>query len=181
MPDAARPPRKRTIAREVALQYLFQWDLLGDALDSRPPLRTFCDEALAPQADDPEVESFARKLIDGVVANHAAIDAAIHDTARNWSLSRMVGVDRTILRIATFELGYCPDIPPRASINEAIELAKKYSTDRSSAFVNGILDRILRRFSEVAPAVGSASESTGDTGRETEATASGSGRQPPVG
>ena len=179
MADPVRPPRKRTLAREVALQVLFQWDLLGE-YDPQRPLAIYCDEHLAPYADDPEVETFARKLIAGVTSAHEAVDAAIHDTARNWSLSRMIGVDRTILRIATWELGWCTDIPPRVSINEAIELAKKYSTDRSSAFVNGILDRILRRFSEVSPTAPTPVPGD-DSPVERETTASGSGRQPPVG
>lgn len=152
--------RKRTRGRELALQYLYQWDLLHAC---------GCEDKaafLAEQEPDEETREFALALIDGTLAHQDEIDRIIDAIAQNWSLARMLVVDRTILRIATYELTCCQDaIPPRVAINEAIELAKKYSTDKSSAFVNGILDRVPKVLAEKStaklPAVsGAASESS---------------------
>jgi len=90
------------------------------------------------------VEEFARQLVARGVENHARIDQLIEKTAQNWSLERMAAIDRCILRIAICELFYFEEIPANATINEAIELAKKYSAERSYEFVNGILDRICK-------------------------------------
>ena len=136
MAKSTRRIRKRTRGRELALQYLYQYDLLG---------AEFAEEAEAfihDQETEPDAVEFALALIRGVIEHCEPIDSAINTIAKNWTLARMVVVDRTILRIAAYELGFCEPIPTRVSINEAIELAKRYSTDKSSAFVNGILDRI---------------------------------------
>jgi transcription antitermination factor NusB len=90
------------------------------------------------------VEQFARELISNVNDNHVKIDELIEKTAQNWSLDRMAAIDRCILRIAICELFYFAAIPSNATINEAIEIAKKYSAERSYEFVNGILDRICK-------------------------------------
>jgi transcription antitermination factor NusB len=90
------------------------------------------------------VEEFARQLVARGSENHARIDQLIEKTAQNWSLERMAAIDRCILRIAICELFYFEEIPANATINEAIELAKKYSAERSYEFVNGILDRICK-------------------------------------
>jgi N utilization substance protein B len=88
------------------------------------------------------VFSFARELLAGVLGNRAAIDSCIESKSKNWSVSRMSRVDLNILRLAVFELLYCPDIPKNVTINEAIEVAKKFGAEDSSSFVNGILDEI---------------------------------------
>lgn len=88
------------------------------------------------------VEEFAKQLIEKITAHKADIEKSIANTAKNWSLERMATVDRCILKIAVCEFFYFENIPVKATINEAIELAKKYSTDRSYEFVNGILDKI---------------------------------------
>ena len=90
------------------------------------------------------IEEFARELVTGVSENHVMIDESIEKTAQNWSIDRMAALDRCILRIAICELFHFKEIPVNATINEAIELAKKYSADRSYEFVNGILDRICK-------------------------------------
>jgi transcription antitermination factor NusB len=132
--------RKRTRARELALQFLYQWDQRGqEALDD---LAAFITEGDA----DTKVQEFARELIEGVIANAGAIDQKIIEVAENWDIGRMAVIDRNVLRLATYELLYASDIPPKVSINEAIDLAKKFSTAESGAFVNGILDRIRRQF-----------------------------------
>ena len=128
--------RKRTKARELALQALYQYDLRG--LEVKPDV----DDLLARATEDEEVLGFARQIIDGAWMRRAEIDKAIEGAARNWEIRRMAAIDRNILRLATFELLYVPEIPPLVTINEAIDLAKKYSTKKSGHFVNGILDHI---------------------------------------
>jgi len=128
--------RKRTKARELALQALYQYDLRG------AEVRGDVDDLLARATEDAEVLDFARTLIDGAWLKRAEVDKAIEAAARNWEIRRMAAIDRNILRLATFELLYVPEIPPLVTINEAIDMAKKYSTKKSGHFVNGILDHI---------------------------------------
>lgn len=90
------------------------------------------------------MQVFAEQIIDFIAQNQTKIDKLIEDTAKNWSLERMSSIDRCILRAAVCEFLYFPDIPANATINEAVELAKKYSSDRSYEFVNGILDKICK-------------------------------------
>ncbi len=128
--------RKRTKARECALQILYQLDITADGAESA--LSDFWANNTNPQ----DIVEFATKLVHGALANKADIDQQLSKYAQNWSLSRMAVVDRNILRMAVYELLYCPQIPPKVCINEAIELAKKYGDLESGKFVNGILDRI---------------------------------------
>jgi len=130
--------RKRTRARELALQFLYLLDQRGSEV--LPELDAFVLEG----DGDPNVQRFARDLVRGVVANLPEIDSTIIGVAENWDIHRMAVVDRNVLRLACYELMYEPDIPPKVSINEAIDLAKKYSTAESGAFVNGILDKIRK-------------------------------------
>lgn len=127
--------RKRTQAREVALQLLYRLDLRGE--DARPEV-----EAELSAAGDREVLDFARGLLFGCWDRRAEIDTRISEVARNWQISRMAAVDRNILRLAAYEILFRDDIPPLVAINEAIEMAKKFSTRNSGPFVNGILDSI---------------------------------------
>ncbi len=128
--------RKRTQAREFALQLLYQLDLRGE--EFLPDV----EEAFKPGAGDPEVTAFARELLFGYWERRVEIDRKVEEVAKNWQLKRMAAIDRNILRLATFELLFREDIPPLVTINEAIEMAKKYSTKNSGPFVNGILDNI---------------------------------------
>lgn len=128
--------RKRTRARELALQTLYSSDLQGN------PEPLDMDSYLRAQSRDPAVLAFAEDLVTGCLAHRAEIDAEIERVAANWKLSRIAAVDRAILRIGIYEIRYRADIPAQVTLNEAIELAKRYSTKKSGAFVNGILDRI---------------------------------------
>jgi transcription antitermination factor NusB len=128
--------RRRTRAREIALQFLYQQDLRGNEI-----LETL-DPFVRSEAEDETVRRFAERLIEGTLEHRAAFDERLRSVTRNWNINRMAVVDRNILRLALFELTYCPDIPPKVTINEAIELGKKYSTANSGAFINGILDRV---------------------------------------
>ena len=135
------PTRRRTRAREVAMQILFQVDLRGPDMFAEldKPLTEACAEESNGEAD---VAEFAERLVSGTIEFRDAIDDRLQSVTRNWDLRRMANVDRNILRMAIYELGYCNDVPPKVAINEAIDLAKKYSTANSGGFVNGILDRV---------------------------------------
>ncbi len=138
------PGRRR--AREFVLQALYDADLAG--LDPQIALRSLWaallddDGTLGDGACPQEEDSFATSLAIGVSENAERIDALIEEASLNWRLVRMPVVDRNILRLACFELLACHDIPVSVSINEAVELAKRYGGDDSRAFVNGILDRV---------------------------------------
>jgi N utilization substance protein B len=128
----------RREAREQALQLLYQLDLARSDLDQT--LRLFWENEPA----DPDVVEFATRLVRGVFDAQDRIDGFIADASTNWKVSRMSYVDRNILRLATLEFLEFDDIPPNVSMNEAIELGKRFGTNETSAFVNGILDRIAR-------------------------------------
>ncbi len=127
----------RRKSRERALQILFQWDIHGTA---GPWLEDFWTQHPAP----PEVREFAERLVDGVLQHRSELDALIGAQASHWKVSRMPVVDRNILRAAVYELLWMPDVPARVTINEAIELAKRFAEEETKGFVNGILDRILK-------------------------------------
>jgi len=131
--------RKRTRSREFTLQILYQIDITKDAYENC--LGNFWD-SLSDEDIDEDIKSFANELVKGVITNLEHIDARITQHATNWNLKRMAVVDRNILRLGCFELLFREDIPPKVSINEAVELAKKYASIEASKFVNGILDKI---------------------------------------
>ena len=130
---------KRTRARELAIQGLYQLDVQGS--DLLTSLGQFFME------NDPDglVRKLASDWTKGTWENLAQCDELIVASTIKWQLSRLSAVDKSILRLAVYQLKFCPDIPPRVVINEAIELAKKFSTDKSPAFVNGVLDAVLRK------------------------------------
>ena len=130
---------KRTRARELAIQGLYQLDVQGS--DLLTSLGRFFME------NDPDglVCKLASDWTKGTWENLAQCDELIVASIIKWQLSRLSAVDKSILRLAVYQLKFCPDIPPRVVINEAIELAKKFSTDKSPAFVNGVLDAVLRK------------------------------------
>lgn len=134
--------RVRTRARELALQFLFQIDVQG--LEHRQAFDEFLDVELAGKPGAIDAKRFARELLDGVLQHRDEIDALLRKAATNWELQRMARVDRNALRIGCYELLHAEDIPMKVAINEAIELSKRFSTESSGAFVNGILDRIRK-------------------------------------
>ena len=134
----------RRKGREIALQILYQcdWDTIEDIDKVIMEYATGLASEAIPE-DDPAL-AFGRTRLHGVLTNNGEIDSILKKNAEHWRLDRMASVDKNILRIGTFELCYCPDIPPKVAINEALELAKKFCSGESSAFVNGILDAVLR-------------------------------------
>jgi len=131
--------RRRTLAREFALQALYQTDITHDSYDIS--LNNFW-AAHSEENIEEEIKKFTDELVKGVTEKLEVIDVKIAQCATNWQLKRMAVVDRNILRIGCFELMFRDDIPFKVSINEAVELAKKYSSLEASKFVNGILDKI---------------------------------------
>jgi len=127
---------RRHLARELALKVLFE--LEADGGDAERALQYHVAESHA----DAEVADFARTLIVGVLEHRAEIDARLAEASRNWGLDQMAKVERTLLRIAGFEILFLPSVPLKAAINESIELAKTFGGPDSGKFVNGILGRI---------------------------------------
>jgi N utilization substance protein B len=136
-----QPVRRRTRAREIALQLLFQFDLRGERYEQESG--ESIEQMLTHECQgDAEVLGFAKRLVEGTLQHRAVIDERLRSVTRNWDLKRMAGIDRNVLRMSMYELMHCDDVPPKVAINEAIELGKKYSTANSGGFINGILDRI---------------------------------------
>lgn len=134
--------RKRTRAREFALQILYQADITQS--DFLEVLGDFWLKNSENDSKDPEVKGYAQKLVEGVSKNLEAIDKTIERFAENWRIERMAYVDRNILRLSTYETLYLDDIPIKVAINEAVELAKRFGEEDSSKFVNGVLDKIAK-------------------------------------
>jgi N utilization substance protein B len=152
---------KRREARERAVQFLFQHDL-NPPEDLESALAQFWESQRAaaiaeeqgaatwgepvalppPTAEEAEVRLFADPLIRGTIEHRPALDELIRKYAKNWELHRIAAVDRNILRLAIYEMLHRDDIPPVVSINEAVDIAKKFSTQDSGKFVNGILDKV---------------------------------------
>jgi len=126
----------RRKSREVTLQILYALDAMEGSVEE-----TFSKfwENFDPQED---ARQFAMLLTHGSWSKKEEIDATISQHSEHWSLSRMARVDRNILRMAVYELLYCPDIPPKVTLNEAIDLAKLYGSENSGSFINGILDAL---------------------------------------
>ena len=184
------PIRRRTRAREIAVQVLFQFDLRGQqttgdqnaADEMGGSVAQLCRAELFADADgeqmeqpdklgatDRELVEFAARLVEGTITHRESIDQRLQSVTRNWDLKRMAVVDRNVLRMAVYELLHCADVPPKVAINEAIEIGKKFSTANSGGFVNGILDRIRidieqeRKQQRKPPASGSAPDGDGGT------------------
>ncbi|MBE3133921.1 MAG: transcription antitermination factor NusB [Acidobacteria bacterium] len=146
--------KRREQARQIALQALYQLDIRREDLSAEMV------EFLRESTKDPEIYFFSRRLTEGAWGWRAEADRLIGQAAEHWRLERMAVLDRNIIRLAAYEISQCPDIPHRVAIDQAIELAKRFSSAESGSFVNGVLDRVLRtakgeeaaRASETAPA-----------------------------
>lgn len=150
---APKGPGTRRLARELALRLLFQQDLSGAA----PEITVLAFEAnFSPERDDENCLDIspgdyvrawplARELFLGVTAHLNELDADISRAAENWSLGRMSPIDRGLIRLAYFEMTHRAEIPSKVSLNEALEISKSYGDDDSTAFINGVLDRLMRQ------------------------------------
>ena len=130
---------RRTRARELTMQALYQLDVQG------PDLFQILDRFFTEADEDDLVRNLASDWTKGTWENLEQCDEPIIASTIKWQFTRLSPVDKSILRLAVYQLKFCPDIPPKVVINEAIELAKKFSTDKSPAFVNGVLDAILKK------------------------------------
>jgi N utilization substance protein B len=126
----------RSKARKRAVDLMYEADLRGD-----DPVKTLAERVLLA---DPPINDYTVELVEGVSRRQDQIDQLLSDYSEGWTLDRMPGVDRAILRVGLFELLWAPDVPDAVAIDEAVELAKSLSTDDSPKFVNGILGRVLR-------------------------------------
>ena len=129
---------KRREARELAMKILFQVEV------GQWPLEAVLETTAEAVPVSPEEWEYVRDVVEGVMREQAALDQIIADRAVGWKLDRIAHVDRNILRLALYEILHRPDIPSSVSVNEAVEMAKKYSTEDSGKFVNGILGSFLR-------------------------------------
>jgi N utilization substance protein B len=127
----------RRLVREVVMQILYAYDIRKEDIHK-------VAEGIMPEEiiSQPKSKDFAFALLGKIIPNLQLIDSKIKSHADNWELDRMAIIDRNLMRIAIAEMLYFPDVPPKVSINEAIEIAKQYSTDKSGKFVNGILDAV---------------------------------------
>lgn len=131
---------RRTL-REKVLQILYAYEMNGEGLS------TLTEGILADLEDETDKE-FCRRLVNKVVANKKVLDLRIGERVDNWELNRIALIDKVLLRMGISELLYFPDIPPKVSINEVIEIAKNFSTPNSGKFINGILDTVLSELKE---------------------------------
>jgi len=122
------------------LKMLYQLELSGD--DAETALRRFCE--IFPYQK--EIVDYSRFLLVGITRERKSLDEYIEKASEHWKLSRLTYVDKNILRIGTYEMLHAPDVPPKVAIDEAIELGKKFGSEDSKDFVNGILDRILKEY-----------------------------------
>jgi transcription antitermination factor NusB len=128
---------KRRRARELAVQVLFHMEY--NPGDPDAGFKLICENFRPSKA----VRAFSRELVRGVLEKREELDGLIKRSSKNWRLERMSPVDRNILRVAVFEILYLQDIPPKVSIDEGVELGKKFGTEESGSFINGILDHIF--------------------------------------
>jgi N utilization substance protein B len=134
---------RRRRAREYALQILFQIDFKGREVSVNDFEDFWFDKN-----ETGDVKKFAEEIVRGTIKDLDEIDAWIDKVAENWVLRRMAAVDRNILRFAAYEILYRKDIPSAVTINEAIEIAKKFSSSESAPFINGILDKLAKEVSK---------------------------------
>jgi N utilization substance protein B len=134
--SSAKGTRRK--GRELALQALYQIEMTGDAS------ATAVDLFLQHFEGNPGAKEFARRLVSGAVSQRADIDRLIDQCTENWKLGRLAKVDLVILRMATYELVFCPDIPSAVSLDEAIEIGKRFGSAESAPFINGVLDQIAQ-------------------------------------
>lgn len=128
--------RKRTKARECALKILYQIEIAKD--EPKDSVRIYWQS----HKEEKSIKDFATRLIEGIFENKKIIDELISKYTTNWQINRMAVVDRNVMRLATFELLFMEEIPPKVAINEAVDLAKKFGDIDSGKFVNGVLDKI---------------------------------------
>ncbi|TYP77864.1 transcription antitermination factor NusB [Paenibacillus methanolicus] len=147
---------KRRLAREIAVQSLYHMEM--NEVTAADAVNMLADEARddeneigASAADMSAIDVYVRELVHGVIEHKQALDDILQTYLTGWQVDRLSRVDRQILRLAAYEMVYRTDVPPKAAINEAIELAKHFGTDESGKFVNGVLGKLLLALDELKP------------------------------
>jgi N utilization substance protein B len=135
----------RTKSRELAVQMLYQWEI------GKHPTEYVLQTFLAGRRLESDVATFAQALFEGTVEEVAALDGLIAEHAQHWRLERMAALDRNILRMALYEILHYPETPPAVAINEALEIARRFSGEESVEFVNGVLDATQKSLSQAKP------------------------------
>lgn len=135
-PIAPRTMRRK--GRELALQALYQIEITGDSSIAALDLFLEHFEGAA------KAKEFARRLVSGVVSQRPELDRMIADSTEHWKLERLAKVEHELLRLAAYEVAFCPDIPVPVSLDEAVEIAKRYGSEDSAGFINGVLDHIAK-------------------------------------
>lgn len=138
----------RRISREAALQFLYQDDFSPEADISPAGLVERYDQFCVIYQINKKARSYALELIQGVVEKQKELDHIVEKAADNWRMSRIAVTDRNLLRIATYEMNFRDDVPAQVAINEALEVAKRFCSDESPMFINGVLDAVKRQSSE---------------------------------
>jgi N utilization substance protein B len=142
----------RRQAREIAFLALYQCDLLAEPAGAR------LAEIVAGERRPPDVVEFAAHIVESFDRHHAAVDRAIRESSPRWELERMNATDRAVIRLAVVELLFMPGVPEPVTINEAVEIAKRYGGDESGHFVNAVVDAVRRKASERVADVGAEGE-----------------------
>lgn len=138
---------QRRLAREAALEVLYRLELVGDEPDE------VIEEIILRRNPSDEAEEYLRRLVDTALKHRAGVDGTVRRHLHRWRFERLRHLDRALLRLACAELLYFDDVPPKVTINEAVDIARKYGDDDSGRFVNGVLDGIYReRMAETHPA-----------------------------
>ncbi|MGO4183035.1 transcription antitermination factor NusB [Paenibacillus sp. FSL A5-0031] len=144
---------KRRLAREIAISSLYQMEMnevtASDAVDMLVEEMSLDNEMGADPAEIGSTDAFAREIVAGVMEHKQAIDGMLQQFLTGWHIDRLSRVDRQVLRLATYEMVFRDDVPPKATINEAIELAKHFGTEESGKFVNGVLGKLLLEIEEL--------------------------------
>ncbi|MGO4544309.1 transcription antitermination factor NusB [Paenibacillus sp. 2TAB23] len=144
---------KRRLAREIAVSSLYQMEMnevsASDAVDMLMEELRHDNEIEADPAEASSTDEFSRELVSGVMEHRQAIDGMLQQYLTGWQIDRLSRVDRQVLRLACYEMVFRDDVPPKATINEAIELAKHFGTEESGKFVNGVLGKLLLEIEEL--------------------------------
>jgi N utilization substance protein B len=144
---------KRRVAREIALQSLYQIEMnevsAKEAVNSAIEEAENDNEAELEVADEKISPSYITELVEGTIQNKASIDEMLEEYLKGWAMNRLSRVDREVLRLAVYEMVYREDVPPKVVVNEAIELSKHFGTEESGKFVNGVLGKMIKELEEL--------------------------------
>lgn len=135
----------RRASREAALQFLFQDDFSLEGLQKEDDFDDRFENFCVLYQVNRKSRSYMKKLLTGIIDKQTEVDELISSSAKNWRLERLAATDRSLLRIAVYEMKFCEDVPAQVAINEAVEVAKRFAGDESPSFINGVLDAVSKK------------------------------------